>query len=332
MWLPWQWAVGMSAGLAVVAWAPPIPLAGRKWWPAGRAVAAETAIVLVLYAVWMRAGQLDPLGTEGGLERGLRVWDVERWLHLPREQWLQRGPLGRATVLQASNLYYAGMHVPAMGVFLVWMFFRHRDRYPVWRTTLALTTLACLVVRYVPVAPPRFYPQLGFADTALEYGQSVYGPPGAGVSGQLAAMPSIHVAWAVLIGAACWRAARSRWRWLGPAHAALTVYAVTSTANHWWLDGLVGAAFLMPAFLVASRLHPVSGSVNGLLPGPVGRSVSGSVGGSVPVVGEHEVPAVEAVAAAVGDDVAGQPAALVGRVGEQVAVSPAVDADDGRFR
>jgi PAP2 superfamily len=276
------------------------------WWPhspraAWRLVAAETAVVLVLYALWLRAGELDPLGTEGGLGRGLRVWDIERWLHLPREQWLQQGPLANRLVLQASNLYYAGVHVPAMGVFLVWMYFRHRDHYRSWRTTLALTTGICLVIRYIPVAPPRFYPELGFVDTALQFNQSVYGAQGAGVSAQFAAMPSIHVAWGVLIGVAAWRASSSRWRWIAVVHAVATVYVVTSTANHWWLDGIVGAAFLVPAYWVARRLA-----------GGARRSVV--VGGGV--VGQYEVPPVEAVPAAVRHDVAGLPDAILGRVAE----------------
>ena len=101
----------MAVVLAVVGWWPTSSPRG-PW----RLVAAETAVVLVLYALWLRAGELDPLGTEGGLDRGRTVWDIERWMHLPREQWLQQGPLANRLVLQASNLYYAGVHVPAMGL------------------------------------------------------------------------------------------------------------------------------------------------------------------------------------------------------------------------
>ena len=60
--------------------------------------------------------------------------------------------------------------------------------------------------------------------------------------------------------------------------------------------------------------------------------VAVAVGSAVLVVGQHQVPAVAAVLAAVGDDVAGQPYAVFGRVGEQVAAATAVDAGDGGFR
>jgi membrane-associated phospholipid phosphatase len=61
---------------------------------------------------------------------------------------------------------------------------------------------------------------------------------------QLSAMPSVHVAWAVLVGFYAWRIGNSRWRWLGPAHAAITVFVVVASGNHWWLDGIVGVALL----------------------------------------------------------------------------------------
>jgi hypothetical protein len=122
------------------------------------------------------------------------------------------------------------------------------------RTTLAIITGISLVMHYLPVAPPRLYPQLGFVDLALRYNQSVYGQFGAGVSDQLAAMPSLHVAWAVLVGVAVFVVSRSKWRWLAVTHAMLTIFVVTDTANHWWMDGIVGSLLLIPAFGLARLL------------------------------------------------------------------------------
>ena len=118
-------------------------------------------------------------------------------------------------------------------MFLVWLFVRHRDRYPSVRTTLAWTTLVCLLIQLVPVAPPRLLPS--FVDTATTYGQSVYS---LGLApDQLSAMPSVHVAWAVLVGWAVVRISTSPWRWWVLAHPVLTVFVVVATANHFWLDG-----------------------------------------------------------------------------------------------
>jgi membrane-associated phospholipid phosphatase len=140
------------------------------------------------------------------------------------------------------------MHFTMLFVFLIWLFVRHRERYRPVRSVLALTTLCCLLVQLIPVAPPRMLP--GIVDTALLYGQSVYSN-GLAVD-QLSAMPSVHVAWAVFIGYYAWRVSPSRWRYLGWAHAAITVFVVVATGNHWWLDGIVAALLLaLCAWLVA---------------------------------------------------------------------------------
>jgi membrane-associated phospholipid phosphatase len=90
----------------------------------------------------------------------------------------------------------------------------------------------------------------GFVDTGLRFDQSVYsnGLP----IDQLSAMPSIHVAWAALLGYYVWRVSPSRWRFVGPAHTVITCVVVVVTANHWWLDGIAGVAILVvSAWLVA---------------------------------------------------------------------------------
>jgi hypothetical protein len=248
MWLPWPYAAAAALVLALVARFVPAVRARVGW----HALARETAIVAALYALWIRAEEFDPFGTAGGLDRGRAVWRFERQFGILHEPTVQSWVLGHKRVVQLSNIYYGGLHVTVMGIFLVWLFARHRQSFAVWRTTLAVTTGVCLLIRYVPVAPPRFYPEYGFIDTAALYNQSVYGPVGTGVSGQFGAMPSIHVAWAVLVGVAAWRVSKSRWRWLGFAHALITVFVVTCTANHWLLDGIVGAALLVPAFVVAT--------------------------------------------------------------------------------
>jgi hypothetical protein len=61
-------------------------------------------------------------------------------------------------------------------------------------------------------------------------------------------MPSVHVAWAALVALAVIVASSSRWRWWVLAHPVLTVVAVTATANHWWLDGIVATAILFAAW------------------------------------------------------------------------------------
>jgi len=242
MLLPWGDAALIALVLALGS-----RLARRATSPAARVLvplAWETAIVLALYAAWMKSADWVVTRAGGAVGHGLWVWRVERDLHLPSEVSVQRLLLPHPLWVQAANGFYAVVHVPALIVFLLWLYFRHPTQYARWRNVGAVLTGACLLIQMVPVAPPRLIPQLGFVDTALRYGQSVYGTGGLKIAPQLAAMPSVHVGWAVFIAVAVITVSPSRWRWLVLAHPALTTFAVVATANHWWLDGIVAAALL----------------------------------------------------------------------------------------
>jgi hypothetical protein len=201
----------------------------------------EAAIIGALYAMWQLAGKLSVLGTTGALARARWIDHFDDDLPLPSEQTLNHAIVGHRLIAQAANLYYDTMHFTMMFVFLIWLFWRYRDRYSPVRTTMAWTTFFCLVIQLLPVAPPRMLP--GFIDTAMLYNQSVYSNGLA--ADQLSAMPSVHVAWAFVIGYYVATISTSRWRWIGPAHAVLTTLVVVTTANHWWLDGIVAVAVLI---------------------------------------------------------------------------------------
>ena len=239
MWLSWQVAMQMAIVLVVVA------LIGSRLRSPSRAVTTlvavsrETALVLGLYALWQYAHDLAVHKTEGAIEHAHWVWNFERRWHFPSELSIQQAFLPHPVLTKALDIYYAVAHVPAVGILLVWLFFRHRDRYPRVRTSLALMIGGCLLIQMVPVAPPRFLTDLGFVDVGLRDGLSVYGTGGSGISNQVAAMPSHHMGWAVLVGIAVVTISTSRWRWFVLLHPVLTLLAVVATANHWWLDGVV---------------------------------------------------------------------------------------------
>jgi hypothetical protein len=241
-WPSWNQAAIFTVLLLVVA-----AVARRR--PTARAArvvlaANETALVAFLYTIWRLARKLPLARDDGAMERGRQIWRLQHTWHLPSEVAVQRWTLHHHWLARACDTFYATAHVPALLVFLVWLYVRHRDEYGMWRNGLVILTAFCLVIRFVRVAPPRFFGDLGFVDTAAQNGLSVYGAVGTGVSDQFAAMPSIHVGWAAVVGFGIVHASTSRWRWLALLHPVLTTYAVVATANHWWLDGIVAVALL----------------------------------------------------------------------------------------
>jgi len=208
------------------------------------AFAGEFTLVMALLALWQYIGQYVHRQVAGATERALLIFQWQHDVHLPSEVWVQQQVLPHPWLVRGLNDYYDFAHLNSMAIFLVWMWWRHRDVYPRARNTVVLTTLACLLVQAIPVAPPRLVPGLGVIDTPLLYHQSVYASVGGFNADQLSAMPSVHVGWAAIVGWYVWRVSSSRWRVIGPAHTALTVLAVVATANHWWLDGIVAVAFM----------------------------------------------------------------------------------------
>ncbi len=247
MWLPWEFGIALAAIFYTLS----RTFRDQRIVPFAR----EATVVALLYGLWQLAGQVSLLSIDNALARGAAIWNFERAIGLPSELSLQESMVPHSTITQGANLYYAGAHVPAIGVFLLWLFARHREAYPVWRNALAIVTGVSLVIQLIPVAPPRLTDETQMIDTGLAYGQSLYGVLGRGVAGQLQAMPSIHVAWAALIGWAVWEVSTSRWRLVGPLHFAITFVVVAVTGHHYWLDGIVAVALLAAARWTGARLY-----------------------------------------------------------------------------
>jgi hypothetical protein len=250
--LSWQQAALLAAGLVAsglllvrLASAGQRPGRPTRWAGHIGPFAREAGVVTALYALWQLAGNLAVGGLHEALTHAWWIWHTERSLGLPSELSVQRLLLPHPLLSQLANLYYATMHFGVLIAMLVWLFVRHRDAYPAVRNAMAASTAICLLVSFIPVAPPRMLSSLGFVDLAARYGESVYGAAGANVGAdQLSAMPSVHVCWSVLVAWAVITASTSRWRWLILAHPIVTVFVVVATGNHYWADAIVSVAIV----------------------------------------------------------------------------------------
>ena len=212
----------------------------------------EAVLILSLFLLY-RLARLAITGHDGlAIENAWWVWDVERATYLPDEEVLQDWALQWPDLLKAANWYYVGVHFPATLAFLVWSWWRRPAAEYRWarRLITVLTGLALVGHVLMPLAPPRMLTSLGFLDTMATFGPSAYAGGAASVANQVAAMPSLHVGWALLIAVVVWATVDSRWRWAVIAHPVLTVVVVVVTANHYWLDALAAAALLGLALLV----------------------------------------------------------------------------------
>src|ERR1700742_649897 len=168
--LTWQQSTELTAALAVAGVG--FRCARPAWARGAAAFAFEAALIGALYSVWQFVANRTVSDEPAAVRHAQWVDRFEHTLHFPSERSVQHLVLGHPTVVQAANLYYDTMHFTMIFVFLLWLFIRHRDRYRPVRQVMAWTTLCCLLVQLMPVAPPRMFPNLGIVDTGMLYHQS----------------------------------------------------------------------------------------------------------------------------------------------------------------
>ena len=194
------------------------------------------------------------------------VLHVEQGLDIAWEQTLNAFVSAHAMIAVPADYMYATLHYLVTPIVLVWMWRCHRDAYPRARTTLMVATVIGLIgFSMIPVAPPRMLP--GFIDTMARYstagwwGANASAPRGFGsYTNQFAAMPSLHVGWALWCGWQLVRHARRRSVQLaGVAYPTLITVVVMATGNHYLLDVVAGVAVVVLAMVAVggvSRLLP----------------------------------------------------------------------------
>ena len=174
---------------------------------------------------------------------------IERALGLFQERTIQQWALHSRLLIELGDLFYATVHFILPVVALLWVFRVDQVRYLRWRDTLAWTTgiaLACFAV--FPLMPPRMLPtHYGIVDTMVKIG-------GLGswdtvllkdAGNQFAAMPSLHISWALWAVLALYPTVKRRWlRVLLVLDPLATVASILVTGNHYVLDILGGLAVL----------------------------------------------------------------------------------------
>ena len=220
----------------------------RPWaslWSRTFGSGVEIAIATGLFLFWRLADVWAGSHSSGAVSRGRSVANLERSLGLPSERSLQSVFLPHRHLLQALNTYYVAGHVPVLLVLAGWLSLRHRAAFGLWRSRFIAVTAVSFAIQLVTVAPPRLVPGLGVSDTARALGESVYAAKGGGFADQLASLPSVHVAWALLTALAVISLLSSPWRWLVVLHPLTTLVTVVATGNHYWMDALAAVVLVV---------------------------------------------------------------------------------------
>jgi membrane-associated phospholipid phosphatase len=186
---------------------------------------------------------------------------LERSLHLFVEPTVQRWAIGTGWLTGVTSWMYINLHFVVTSITLAFIYLRRNDHFYFVRN-MYMVAMGLALVGYIvyPAAPPRLFPQLGFTDSVARYTHVSDTSSVNALFNPYAAVPSMHVCFALMIGLSMSRIVRQTWmRWLWAVYPTVMTFVVVSTANHWIFDvatGALVAAVSAVAAVLFARARP----------------------------------------------------------------------------
>ena len=222
------------------------------WIAERHSLGVEALGVLALYGLYEATRGLIAGDRASAVRHAHDVASLERSLHVFVEGRVQDAASGLPGLIGTLGMLYLTLHLTVTAGYLLWLHRRRPAAFPIVRTTLLFASaLALIGYLAFPTAPPRDA-AIGISDTIsggkvdLNNGliSSLYNP--------FAAVPSMHVGYAVVVGASLVRhGGRSSLRALGLAYPALVLFVVVATGNHFVVDAAAGTAVAAVAAALA---------------------------------------------------------------------------------
>jgi len=182
------------------------------------------------------------------------VIDAQKALHIYWEPWLQQEALRSQAVVEFLNWFYSSVHLPAILLTLAWVYLCRHEVWLLFRNAfLAMNAIGLTIFALVPVAPPRLVPTSGMIDTKYLYADQGFNTGVmAFVTNPYAAMPSLHMGYALFTAVALWVLCRGlAMRVLAVVYSVVVLASIVLTGNHYFLDAVAGAGVLALAFAVS---------------------------------------------------------------------------------
>jgi membrane-associated phospholipid phosphatase len=201
-------------------------------------------------------------GTDGNsaiaFDHARDLISIERTLGIFVEPSVQSWASGSHLLMVLATYIYINAQTTILIALLLYLYLAHnRSYYFVRNMVFVAMGLGLIGYAFFPTAPPRFLPNWGFVDTVSQVTNTssqnndimkIFINP-------YAAVPSMHVAFAAMIGWTLVRLVKSNvarvWWALWPA---LITFVTVITANHFLLDAVFGLMTAALAAVVARRL------------------------------------------------------------------------------
>jgi hypothetical protein len=221
-----------------------------RWW-------AQLILVAAFYHLYDATRNLRPDTRTIALQHGhtVRQWWIDAAGHATST--LNHWVAGIGWIEGFAAYYYVVAHVLVTGLVLAALFAWRPDIYLRHRNALFVASGIAFVVYWLyPVAPPRLLP--GYVDSVAVLNPFHVGSVEVTSANIYAAMPSLHVAWAVWAAVAVGAMLRRWWqRALVALHPLVTVFVVLATANHFLADAVAGSALIGASYLLLLLPRPL---------------------------------------------------------------------------
>jgi hypothetical protein len=224
----------------------------KRWAGVTREILLLLPVVL-LYFLARGASNAQPVEAMAHA-RGLIA--LERLLGIFHESALQRAALASPATIELANWIYMFGHWPVIATTFVWLAVKHPRRLAPYRNAIILSGAVGIAVFFLyPVAPPRLMNGYGFVDTVLLGSRAYRVLQPASLTDVYASMPSLHVGWNLIMGISLVREARhAAAKAFGMVMPILMAATVVITANHYFLDVVVGVSLVLASLAVSDRL------------------------------------------------------------------------------
>jgi membrane-associated phospholipid phosphatase len=222
----------------------------------------QLAIFIPFDIAYELSRELATGGEAAALQHARDVVSLERTLGIYHELAVQRWALDAPDfVMAVARFTYFQCQFTITFAFVIWVYIWRNYAYMLLRNVLFATfMLAVPGYIFYPTAPPRLLPQLGFLDPLEDATLNQQGTLVQLFGNPYAAMPSLHTATAILVGATGVLVTRhllARIVWA--LYPALVVFSIVATANHFLLDAVAGACVLVVALTAVLALHSYKG-------------------------------------------------------------------------
>jgi hypothetical protein len=191
------------------------------------------------------------------ISNSMHIIHFERSIGAFFEPGLQQAFLAHQWIIDLANFMYLNSHFVLTSTFLVWLYVKRNENFYFVRNMFMIAMgLALVGYALFPAAPPRMIPAAGFTDTIAAFtGANQDTAVTSALVNPYAAVPSMHIAFALMIGVPGFvlsrsTAARAWWS----AYPMIIFFVIVVTANLFWFDAAIGAAVACAAAIAATQL------------------------------------------------------------------------------